>query len=113
MGQVSADISFVISCRTLEPANGDWSFLCAYTPASRFAGTISGTPENPGKHVGIPVQHVGFSVLFLRYQADVFRHRCMGRAGILAIDYFMKVVWIKNIGLFHKCYAHQELAPQR
>ena len=104
MGQVRSDIPFVVRCSAFEATNRHRRFLGANTPTGRLARTITRSPQYTGKHIGVPIEHVGFGITLLRNQADVLRNRRVCRTGVLAIDYFVKVVWIKNICWFHTCF---------
>ena len=57
-----------------------WSALLdAAAPAGGLARTVASAPEDPGKHVRFPVDHVGVAVAARGDQADVFGDRRMGR----------------------------------
>src|SRR2546421_8605692 len=75
--------------------------LDAPAPAGRLARPVAHAPEDPGKHIGVPVHHVGIGETALRDQADVFRNIGVGRAGPLAIHNSMVVVRMGGIGGFH------------
>ena len=85
------------------------SLLDAAAPAGRLAGPVAGAPENAGKHVRIPIDHVGVGVAARRDQADIFGHRRVRRAGPLAIDDLVEVVRDRNVGRFHSLLLHAAL----
>ena len=78
----------------------DVAFFHTATAARGFARTVAGAAENAGEDIRLPVDHVGIVVLACRDHADVFGNGGVGRAGVLAIDNFMKVVGPRNIGGF-------------
>src|SRR5205823_4633644 len=57
------DAIFVIGSHTLQTANSYRFFTGeSSASASRLTRTIACAAKNAGKHVGVPVHHVGFSV---------------------------------------------------
>ena len=72
--------------------------LDAAAPAGGLAGTVAGAAEDPREDVGLPVDHVGVGVAPVGDQPDVFGDRGVGGAGPLAVDDFMKVVRILDVG---------------
>ena len=100
-GMIRRDVTFVVRRDAFEPADRNRFLFGAHAPARRLARPIARAPENSGEHVGVPVQHVRFGVLFLRNQTDVFRNRGMRGTCPLAIDNFMKVGGLEDIGGFH------------
>ena len=58
-------------------------------------------PRIPGKHVRLPVDHVGVAVAARGDQPDVFGNRRVRRAGPLAIDDLVEVVGRRDVGRFH------------
>ena len=94
-------VTFVVCGDALEPADRNRLLFGAHAPTGGFARSVARASENSGEHVRIPVEHVRFGVLFLRNQADVLRHRRMRRTCPLAIDDFVEVRGIENIGGFH------------
>ena len=58
-------------------------------------------PRIPGKHVGLPIDHVGVAVAACGDQADVFGNGRVRRAGPLAVDDLVEVVRAPNVGRFH------------
>jgi len=113
------DVVLVVGSEALQPAdrNGfglgavfvrgrlahlDVAFLDAAAAACGFAWAIAGAAENAGEDIRIPVDHVGIAVAACGDQADVFGDRGVSRAGPLAIDNFMKVVGVRDIGRLQK-----------
>src|ERR1044072_7220466 len=80
-------------------------------PFSPRARPFAAAPENPGEHLGLPVDHVGVAVAALRDQPDVFRNRRVSRASPLAIDDFVKIVWLLNMGSFLSLLVLAPLTP--
>ena len=73
-------------------------FLDAAAPARRLARTIAGAPEDAGEDVRLPVDHVGVAVAAGGDQPDVFGNGRVGGTRPLAIDDFVEVVGIADIG---------------
>ena len=108
LGQAGADVVLVVGGDALQAADRHRLLLHAHAAAGRFARPVAGAPKNPGKHVGLPVDHVGVAVAACRDQADVFGNRRMRRAGPLAIDDFVEVIGGGDVSVLH--YASH--APQ-
>ena len=68
-------------------------------------------PRIPGKHVGLPIDHVGVAVAAGGDQPDVFRNRRVGRTGPLAIHDLVEVVRRRNVGGFHLLLCTHATAP--
>ena len=94
------DRTFVISGNTFESADSDRFFINSAAAAGGFAGTVAYPPENSGKNIRHPVNHIGVFVLFVIDHPDVFRYCRMGRAGVLTVDDLMKIFRILYIGRF-------------
>ncbi len=99
--QPLADIVLVVGGDALQAADRHRLVFDAHAPAGRFARAVAGAAEHAGKHIRMPIDHVGVGITPRGDQADIFRHRRMRRAGPLAIDDFMKVVGGGNIGILH------------
>ena len=99
--QAVADVGLVVGGDALQPADRDRLVLDPDAAAGRLARPVAGPPENPGKDVGGPVDHVGVAVAAGGDQADVFRHRRVGRAGPLAVDHLVKIVGLARVGGLH------------
>src|SRR5258706_1695388 len=105
-----ADLPFEVGGHPFEPANGHgFVSLQPPAPAGGLAGTVTGAPQDAGKDVGLPVQHVGVGVAPLGNHPDILRHVRVRRAGPLAIDNLMEVIGISGIGGFHP----RSLAPNQ
>ena len=72
--------------------------LDAAASAGRFAGTVAGPAQDSREDVRLPVDHVGVGVAAVRNQPNVFGNRRVGRTGPLAIDDFVEIVGIGNVG---------------
>ena len=118
LGQPVADIILEVGGDPLQAADRNRLFFHAATPACRFARPVAGAPEDPGKHVGLPVDHVGVAVAACCDQADVFGNRRVRRTRPLAIHDLVEVVGRRNVGGFHlllcthACCAPQNLRDQ-
>ena len=95
------DVSTQISGHAFQAANRNRLTIEAFAPAGGLAGPIAGAPQYAGENVRFPVEHVGAGVFALRDEPDVFRNIGMRWARPLAIDNFVVVVWILNVGRFH------------
>ncbi len=106
-GHARLDVALVVGGDALEAADRDRFgflavvFLDAAAPAGRFAGPVAGAPEDAGEDVGLPVDHVGIGVAPCRDQPDVFGDWSVGRTGPLAIDDFMEVAGLADVGGLH------------
>ena len=96
--QIAADVALVVGGDALQPADRDGLRLDPAAAAGRLAGPVAGAPQNPGEDVGFPVDRPGLAESAGGDQADVFRHRRVRRAGPLAIDNLVEVVWITDVG---------------
>src|SRR5215813_3631948 len=111
------DLALVVGGNALQSADGDRLFLDAAAPAGGLAGPIADPAEDARKDVALPVQHVGRRIALVRDEANVFRHRRVGRTGPLTIDDLMEVVRIGGVGwghLAHVClrdFARQHCRP--
>ena len=101
LGQAVADVVLEVGCYALEAADRHRLFLHASAPAGRFARPVARAPEDSGKHVGLPVDHVGVAVAPGRDQTDVFGDGCVCRTGPLTIHDLVEVVRRRNVGRFH------------
>ena len=119
LGQAIADVVLVVGGDALQAADRHRLLLDAYAPAGRLARAVAGAPENSGKHVGLPVDHVGVAVATGRDQPDVFRYRSVRRASPLTIHDLVEVIGRRNVGIFHSvlcthaCRALENLARQQ
>ena len=95
------DIALVVGGDTLQAADRDGLFLDAHAPAGRFARAVADAAENAGKDVALPIEHVGLGILAACDQADVFGHRRVCRAGVLAVDDFVKILRIGDVRRLH------------
>ncbi len=90
-----------VGCDALEAADGHRFAVHAGAAAGRLARPIASAAENGGEHVRFPVEHVGVGVAALRDHPYIFRDIGVGRTSPLAIDNFMVVVRIPNVGRGH------------
>ena len=74
------------------------AFLDPAASAGWFTGAVTGAAQDAGENIGHPVDHVGIGITPLANQADVFRYGGVGGASVLAIDNFVEVVGIGDIG---------------
>ena len=95
------DLVALIRRHAFQAANSNRFAVDAFPPAGRLTRSVASTAENPGEYIRFPVEHVGVGVFALRDQPNIFGNIGMRRARPLAIDNFVVVVWIPNIGRFH------------
>ena len=95
------DVVLEVGGDALQSADRDRSFLDPAAAARRLAWTIAGAPQNSGKHVRSPIDHVSVAVAALSDQADVFWNGRMRGTGPLAVDHFVKIVGCRDISRFH------------
>jgi hypothetical protein len=107
----AGDVVLVIGGDALEAADCDGIFFDAAAAACGLARAVAGASENPRKHVGLPIDHVGVAVAAFGDQSDVFRDRRVCRTGPLAVDDFVKVVRCRDIGRFH-LLLHLRASPR-
>jgi hypothetical protein len=105
--QARLDVAFVVRGDALEPADRNRLVLDAAAPAGGLARPVAGAAENAGKHVGLPIEHVGVAVTPCRDQSDVFRNGGVRRTGPLAIDDLVEIVRGRNVGGFHSLLVLQ------
>ena len=107
-----ADVVLEVGGDALQAADRDRLVLDAAAPAGRLARPIAGPPENAGKDVRLPVDHIGVAVATGGDQADVFGDGGVGRAGPLAIDDFVEIVGRRDvIGSHASSMARAVTAP--
>src|SRR5438270_7302267 len=96
--QIRGDITLIVGGNALQAADRHRLCLDPATAAGRFAGPVAGAPEDAGKDVRLPIDRPGLGIALLGDEADVFRDRRVRRARPLAIDDFMEIVRISDIG---------------
>ena len=99
--QQRRDVLFVVGGDALEPADGDRLLLEPSSTACRLAWAVAGAPEDPRKHIRLPIDHVGVVIVPGRNLPDIFRDRSMGGAGPLTINDFVKVLGIRHVSRLH------------
>jgi len=97
-----SDVSAMVSGYALESANCYRFPVNPLTPTGRFTWSVTCPAENRRKHVRYAVDHVSVSISALCYQANVFRNVGMRGTSPLAINDFVKIRRIGNIGWFHE-----------
>jgi len=90
----------MICCYPLKTADGHWFFFHTASSTGRFAGAIAGSAQDPGENIGLPIDHIGVIIAAQGNHPDILRDRRMGRARILTIDNFMKILGIRKICRF-------------
>ena len=98
--QQIGDFSSMIRRDALQTANRHRLAVQAPAAASGLARPVASAPQNRREDVRLPVQHIGLCVTAQCDQPDIFRHIGVRRTGPLAIDDFMKVVRISDVGGF-------------
>ena len=73
LGQPLRDVVLVVGGDALQAADRHRLVFHAHAPAGRLAGTVAGAPEHAGKHVRMPVDHVGVGVTPGRRSAGYIR----------------------------------------
>src|SRR5205814_8996539 len=68
--QALANVFLVVRRDPLQPADRHGILLDPAAPAGWFARPVAGAPEDSGKYVGLPIDHVGVAVAALRDQAN-------------------------------------------
>ena len=91
----------MIGSDPFQTANCDGFVFDTPATASRLAGTIADTPQNRGKNVGFPVEHVGVGKLALCDHSNIVRNVSVCRAGPLAVDNSMEIFGLGGIGWLH------------
>src|ERR1700738_211076 len=100
-GQAGTDITLEARRNALQAADRHRLLFYADPPAGRLAWPVAGTPENSGKDIGFPIDHVSVAVSPSGNQSDVFRDWGVSRTGPLTIHDLVEVVRCRNIGRFH------------
>lgn len=114
LGQTIKDRRFVIGCDALESADRHRFFFDPTSSAGRLARSITGTAKNAGEYVRLPIDHVSVVVTLLGNQSNIFRDRCVRRAGVLAIDDLMEIFRVSDISWFHFVhFARSLIAPPK
>jgi len=96
------DVATQVGGDALEAADCHRRAVDPASPARGLAGTVAGASENPGKHVGLAIRHVGVRIPPLSDQTDVLGNVGVGRAGPLAIHDPMEVIRVRGIGGIHE-----------
>ena len=97
-GQAVGYVALVVGGHALEAADRHRLFLDPAAAAGRLAGPVTGAAEDAGEDVGIPVDHERIGVAAGGDHPDIFRHGRVGGARPLAIDHFVEVVGVPNVG---------------
>ena len=100
-GHVRNNFAFVVGSHTFQAANGNGFIFHTSAAAGRFARPVARSAQNTGKNVGFPVHQISFRVPLGGNQTDVFGHGRMGRTCVLAVDYFVEIFRIFDVGRFH------------
>ena len=97
-GQTVADIALVVGGHTLQAADRYRLLFYPATAAGWLAGAVAGAAKNAGEDVGVPVDHERVGIAARGDQADVFGDGCVGRTRPLAVDNFVEVVGVTDVG---------------
>src|SRR5581483_9160864 len=100
--QAIVDVAAQVGRDALEPANRDRFLVDARASARGLARAIARAPENSRENVRLAIEHVRIGIASLRNQPDVLGHVGVRRTSPLAIDDFMEVAGITNVGWFHR-----------
>ncbi len=101
LGSVPRISLLVVGGDALQPADRHRLRLDAAPPAGGLARPIARPTEDSREDVGVPVDHVGVGVAPGCDQPDVLRYRRVRRAGPLAIDDFVEVGGVADLGRGH------------
>jgi hypothetical protein len=93
------DVVLIVSGDTLQTAYSNRFLVDTPTPAGGFARTVASPAEYPGKHIGIPVDHIRLGIATLGDQPYILRHRRVGRTGVLAVHHLVEVLGIFDVSL--------------
>src|SRR5262245_43065719 len=102
LGQALAYVVFIVGRDSFQAADRHRLLLYADTPAGRLARAVAGAPQNSGKNIGTPVDHVGVGVTPLCDQADIFGNRGVRGTGPLAVHDLVEVIRRRNVGILHR-----------
>src|SRR4029077_11267321 len=100
-GQAPADVVLEVGGNAFQSTDGDRLVLHTHAPGGGLARSVAGAAENPGKHVGFAVDHVGVAVAASGDQPDVFGDGRVRRTRPLAVHDLVEVVRRRNVGRFH------------
>ena len=96
------DVTTQIRRDALQATDRDRFVLDPRAAAHRLTWSIARPTQNAGKDVRLPVEHVRFGVLSVRYQTDVLRHVGMRGTSPLAVDHLVIVVGVPCIRRLHQ-----------
>ncbi len=99
--QAVLDVVLEVGADALQPADGHRLLVHPAATAGRFAGTIANAPQDAGKDIRAPVDHVGIRVAAGGNQADVLGNGGVGRAGPLTIHDLVEIVVAADVRRFH------------
>jgi hypothetical protein len=102
LGHVRKRIFTIIGRNTLESANSNGLLVDPPAPTGGLARPVTSTPENTGKHIGIPVDHVCLGIAPFGDQTNILRHRRMGWTCILAVHHLVEILGIFYVSWFQK-----------
>src|SRR5262249_46372815 len=104
-------IVLVVGGDALQAADGDrfrllGHFLDPAAAAGGLARPVAGAAQDARKDVGMPVGHVSVGITPRRDQPYIFRHRRVGGTRPLAIDDFVKIRRVPDVGGLHATGAN-------
>ena len=98
--QVSV-LALEIGRNAFETADGDGRGVNAGAPADRLTRTVARAPQDGGEHIRLAVEHIRLGVAPLRDEPDVLGDIGVGGAAPLAVDYFVVIIRVLDVGWFH------------
>ena len=99
--QQIGDVIAQVGGDAFEAADRHRFAINALPAAGRFAGAVTGSPQDRGEDVGLAVDHVCVGETALGDQPDVFGHVGVSGTGPLAIDDLVVIRGIADVGRFH------------
>src|SRR5690606_1445350 len=91
------DVALIVGSHTFQPAYCHGLLIDPATAAGGLTRTVARAAKNTGKNIRFPIDHVGVVIPFSRDEPDVFRHGCMGRTRVLAIDHLVEILRITDV----------------
>ncbi|GBF30345.1 hypothetical protein MnTg04_00286 [bacterium MnTg04] len=104
--QAIADVVTQIGGDPFQATNGNRFFLDPDTTASRLARPVADSAQDAGKHIRLPIQHVGVVESTLGDQPDIARHIRVRRTRPLAIDHLVVIIRVFGIDRIHDPFPY-------
>ena len=91
------DLVAIIRGDALQTADCDRFFIDTAASARRFTRAVTRSAQYSGKHVRVPIDHIGLGVAAFRDQTDILRHGRMRRTRVLAVNDFVEVFRVGDV----------------